>query len=114
MRTQLMDGNLRAGLREYERAGEDEGPASPVDAEAYATPDLDEGQRLEERTDRLFNEARELDDTGDQYELVVVILAVGLFFFGLSAVLRSRIIRLSLVGLGSVILVVSLGLLAAI
>jgi hypothetical protein len=113
IREQLMDGNLRAGVREFERSGDD-GPPTPVDAEAYERPDGDQGAELQEKTDRLFAEARALDDTGDQYELVVVILALALFFFGLAAVLTRRLLRMSLLGIGTVILLVSLGMLAAV
>jgi hypothetical protein len=113
IRVTLMEPNLRAGLREWERSGDD-GPLTPLDAKAYKVEDADEGTRLEKQTNRQFDEAARLDDRGDRYDLITVILAVALFFFGIAGVLRVFRTKLVLAAMGSVVLIGGLVMLATV
>ena len=108
IRREIMDGNLRAGLREWERVPFEEDPLTPVDAKAYKTETLDDAQTSIKTTEELFAEASEAGEEGDRYTLISVFLAVALFFLGLAGVLRYRRTRLTMMVLGVVVLAFSL------
>ena len=112
IRVYMMDGNLRAGLREWERTGE-EGPLTAIQSEDYKVEAIDQAAAREERADTLFAEAAKADDEGDRYVLITVFLAVALFFFGLAGVLRVRRTRLAVTVIGVGIFATSLAMLAA-
>lgn len=111
VRVNLMDGNLRAGLREWERSPDDTGPLTAMDAEAYKTESLDEASETVDETQRLFDQAGAADEEGDRYVLISVFLAVALFFLGLAGVLRIRRTRISMAVIGVSVLALSLVLL---
>lgn len=95
LKATLMDENLSKATDEWQDDETDK-IATPLDAPSYAVPQQDEAERLSKLTDRQFNEARALDDEGDQYDLVGVIVASSLFFLGIAGVMSS--FRIKLVG----------------
>lgn len=102
----LMDDNLRAAVEDWENTEDDE-VLTPLDSDKYEVPQQAEAERLTKKTDQKFNEARALDDEGDQYDLVGVIVASALFFLGIAGVVTSMRIKFFATILGSVTLVVS-------
>lgn len=105
----IMDENLRGAVKEWEDDDTNE-IATPLDAPKYETPEAAEGERLAKLTDRKFAEARALDEEGDQYNLVGVIVASSLFFLGIAGVVRSKKTRLFGTVLGAATLVGSFGI----
>jgi len=104
----IMDDNLRGAVDEWQ--ADDSGIATPLDAKSYAVPEQDEAERLSKVTDHKFAEARALDDEGDKYSLVGVIVASSLFFLGIAGVMSS--IRTKIVGTaaGAISLAVAFGI----
>jgi hypothetical protein len=113
LRTSIMDNNLRRGVTQWLNDKTDK-IETPIDAPAYEVPAQGEAERLEKLTDRQFAEAQSLDDEGDRYNLVGVIVASSLFFLGIAGVMRN--IRTKVVGtaLGAVSLVASIAIYATI
>ncbi len=105
----IMDDNLRGAVEEWENDKSDE-IATPLDAPSYAVPQQDEAERLVKQTDRQFATARALDEEGDTFNLVGVIVASSLFFLGIAGVVRSRRTRLIGTVLGATTLLVASGI----
>jgi hypothetical protein len=99
-----MDSNLRAGLREWENDATDK-VLSPLTADAYQIPEQAEGERLEKVTNRQFETARALDNKGDRFDLVGVIVASSLFFLGIAGVMRNMRTKIVGVSLGAATLI---------
>jgi hypothetical protein len=59
----------------------------------------------------LFNEGDKITREANRYELMTVILALGLFILGIAAVVKALWFRFSVLGIGAVILVVVSGVL---
>uniref|UniRef100_UPI003569A20D hypothetical protein n=1 Tax=Paraconexibacter sp. TaxID=2949640 RepID=UPI003569A20D len=85
----IMDDNLRGAVDAWENDKTDE-IATPLDAPEYEVPQQNEAERLVKVTDRQFATARSLDEEGDKFNLVGVIVASSLFFLGIAGVVRSR------------------------
>jgi hypothetical protein len=111
IRVQLMDGNLRAGLRDYERRPETDPMNSPLESPEYKEEFIDEAQELSTGAVEAIEEAERADERSGEYDVVVVILSVALFFLGLAGVTRRPIIRVGVAGVGTVVLAVSLAML---
>lgn len=106
VREALMDDNLKAAVADWQETDDDE-VLTPLDSDKYEVPQQAEAERLTEKTDQQFAEARALDDEGDRYDLVGVIVASALFFLGIAGVVSSMRIKFFATILGSVTLVVS-------
>jgi hypothetical protein len=104
LRRNIMDPNLRAGLREWENDATDK-VLSPLTADAYQIPEQAEGERLEKLTNRQFETARALDNKGDRFDLVGVIVASSLFFLGIAGVMRNMRTKIVGVSLGAATLI---------
>lgn len=102
----VMDDNLRGAVDEWQKDESNE-IGSPLEAPAYALPQQTEGERLTKVTDRKFTEARALDDEGDQYSLVGVIVASALFFLGIAGVMSSMRTKVVGTAAGSISLLVA-------
>lgn len=102
----LMDETLSVATDEWleDESGE---VLTPLDAPSYEIPQQAEAERLTEATDRQFAKAVALDNEGDDYGLVGVIVASSLFFLGIAGVMSSTRIKYAGTGLGIVTLVVS-------
>lgn len=101
----LMDDNLKAAVDDWQNSDDD--ILTPLDSPKYEVPQQAEAERLTKKTDQQFAEARALDDQGDQYDLVGVIVASALFFLGIAGVVSSLRIKFFATILGSATLVVS-------
>lgn len=109
LQTTIMDDNLRGALDEWQKDKTDK-IATPLDAASYEQPDLEEGDRLAKVTDVKFNQARTLDNQGDKFSLIGVIVASSLFFLGIAGVMTN--IRTKIVGTaaGAISLTLALGI----
>jgi hypothetical protein len=73
-------------------------------------PQQAEAVRLTELTEKQFTEAQRLDNEGDDYGLVGVIVASSLFFLGIAGVMSAIRIKLAGTALGFITLVVAFGM----
>jgi len=87
-------------------------PPSPFDMLEYELPELEEAERLSELATAKFEEAAEADEYADEYILLTVIFATVLFFSGIAGKFQWRIIDGLVLGMGFVVLVVGLVMLA--
>lgn len=99
-----------AAVAEWEAAGDD-APASPFDLEGYAQPQWAEGDALEAESQAATERAQEANQTADDYVLVTVLLAVVLFSAGIAATLDAVRLKMAFLASGTVVFVVSVGLL---
>jgi hypothetical protein len=106
LRTAIMDDNLRGAVDEWVNDESDE-ILSPLTAPSYQLPQQVEGERLAALTGQQFEQARALDDKGDKYDLVGVIVASSLFFLGIAAVVSNMRTKVAGAALGTVTLVVA-------
>ncbi len=86
--------------------------AGPTYVPEYAQPELAKAEELERAADEAFAEGAEAGETSDKYVRVTVFLASVLFLVGISTHFPYRGVRYALIGLGGVVLVVSLVLLS--
>lgn len=105
----IMDDNLRAAVDAWEKDTGDD-IATPLDTDAYQLDELGEAERLEQRTNAQFTQARKLDDEGDNYALVGVIVATSLFFLGIAGVMSRMRTKVVATALGATTLVGSFAL----
>lgn len=105
----LMDENLRAATNQW-LADDANEIATPLEAPKYEVPQQAEAVRLTEQTERQFAEAQRLDNEGDDYGLVGVIVASSLFFLGIAGVMSAIRIKIAGTALGAVTLVVAFGM----
>lgn len=66
----------------------------------YVPEEITLAEKDFERATKFQGVAEEADTVGDDYNLVTVIAAVALFFFGIAGVTAARTVRLSMTGLG--------------
>jgi len=79
----------------------------------YVLASSQESQRLEKKADVLAARAHQANGVKDNYVLATVMCASVLFFGGIGAKLSSPRLRLAMVGLGTVVLLATLGVLLA-
>jgi hypothetical protein len=77
----------------------------------YKAPFLVAARQARELSTRLFGESDRITTEANRYELMSVILALGLFLLGIGAVLKALGFRLAIAAMGTVILVVVSGFL---
>ena len=83
-------------------------PRGPTYMAEYEQPGLKHAEALDERAERSFAAGEEAGETADKYVRTTVFLASVLFLVGISTHFPVRGGRYALVGLGAVLLVVSL------
>jgi hypothetical protein len=83
-------------------------PRGPTYLPQYKQPGVERARTLDERAERSFAEGQEAGETADKYVRTTVFLASVLFLVGISTHFPVRGGRYALVGLGAVLLVVSL------
>jgi len=87
-------------------------PKGPAYMEEYEVPKADEAVEKEAEADHRYQEGADAGATADEYVRTTVFLASVLFLVGISGHFRVRAARIGLVATGSVILVLSVVLLA--
>jgi hypothetical protein len=108
----LMSPELKAGVEWWENTKAALTPFEEGSPYQLASQDRYEG--LEIRSEDEFDAAYAADVQTDRYDFVTVLLTSSLFFFGLAGVVRRRTIQLTFTGMGGVLLVGSVVLLAVI
>jgi hypothetical protein len=84
-------------------------PLSPFAMPEYSLAARQQSQQLHELAEQKGAEARNANQTGDNYILLTVLLASVLFFGGLAGKLDSRIIRVTFLVLGAGVLLAAIG-----
>ena len=87
-------------------------PPSPFDTPEYRLPEQDTAEEINQLSDAKFADAIEADKYADDYVLLTVIFATVLFFSGIAGKFQWRVIDGAVLGLGVVVLVVGLVMLA--
>ncbi len=111
LKESLMDENLAAAVTWWEdQPDTEDAAASPFVEENpnYVVAGHREGERLDEKADQEFAQAGDLNDRSGKFELATVLLAVALFLFGVSSILRVRSIRYGVAVVGVGILAIAL------
>lgn len=88
-------------------------PSDPFRMAAYAVPQLGDAARLDEAAAHAFAEAERADAVSQAYVLTTILLALVLFFVGISTKATRRPIQLALVGIAVALLLFTLQQLAA-
>jgi hypothetical protein len=83
-------------------------PPDPTSMPEYRQPRLAAARALDRRADDKFAEGSEAGETSDNYVRITVFLASVLFLVGISTHFPIRGVRYGLIGLGAVLLVLSL------
>jgi hypothetical protein len=84
---------------------------SPFESDEYVLVELDEADDLVTESAELLGGSNDANQNGDEYVLTASLLAVVLFFGGISHSLRGRRLREAMVIAGGVIFAVALGVL---
>jgi hypothetical protein len=84
-------------------------PPGPTFMPEYEQPGLEQAQELDARGDDRFAEGSEAGETADDYVRATVYLATVLFLVGISGHFRVRAARYTLIGVGVVVLLVTVG-----
>ncbi|WP_370288061.1 hypothetical protein [Nocardioides sp.] len=104
--TTLMSENLQAAVDWWQNSDE---AITPFDTDAednpYAIEDFATAAGLEEDAKKFYADGAAADDNGDKYELSTVLMALTLFFGGISTLFSRRKVAVSLLALGTVTLV---------
>jgi hypothetical protein len=87
-------------------------PPGPTYMPQYRQPGLARAAALDEKADEEFAAGSEAGSNADDYVRTTVVLAVVLFLVGISTQFPLRGVRYGLIGLGGVLLVVSVALLS--
>jgi hypothetical protein len=87
-------------------------PPGPTYMPQYRQPGLARATALDEKADEAFEAGSEAGTNADDYVRTTVVLAVVLFLVGISTQFPLRGVRYGLIGLGGVLLVVSVVLLS--
>jgi hypothetical protein len=87
-------------------------PPSPFGMPEYQLPQAAEADRLSAEAATLFAEGKEANQTSDNYVLTTVVLAMVLFFGGISSQLDWLPVRGALVGFAALVLIFGLARLA--
>jgi hypothetical protein len=112
--TSLMSEELQAGIKWWQRDDVDADTPFVDENPDYSIPAYATGEELLKKTDAKFEQAKDLDEDGDRYTLITVILAAALFLYGISAVSKNWTVRYATAGIGITILVVSVALFATV
>lgn len=69
---------------------------NPLGMAEYETPIYDRYVEINEQATATFEEAQQIDDQGDKFDLAAVYLAVSLFFAGIAALFKVRSVQLAM------------------
>ena len=113
LREAVMTERLVRGLEWWEDQG-DEGPETPLDDEnpEYIIEEYSIANDLDDASVQATEDAAEANDTGDKYDFLTVLFAASLFVLGIAGVFRPLPVKFGMGGLGLILLVVTLILLA--
>jgi hypothetical protein len=78
-------------------------PPSPFDIEEYSLPETEEIQQMRQLADESFARASAANQISDNYVLLTVIFASGLFFGGISGKFRTRVIDLAMLAIATLV-----------
>lgn len=85
LETRYFREDFKPAFEEWLNGLEDEdAPATPFDADSYELQEMVESERLAARSDVLLEEAREANQTGDNYIFATIFFAAVLFFAGIA------------------------------
>ena len=106
----LMSPELAAAIDWWVEQPDEGGPDSPFVEE---NPNWDNtswttAAELDAQAQQYFDEAKEADTKGDDFDLLEVIVTLSLFLFGIASLVRQQKIQVALAGIGCVILVYSI------
>ncbi len=87
-------------------------PPGPTFMPQYRQPELARATALDAKATRLYDEGAHAGATADEYVRTTVLLASVLFLVGISGHFRVRAARYGLIGLGAVILTISVAIIA--
>jgi hypothetical protein len=107
LRERLFSPELEAGTVAWEQipAGAPDEPPTPLDTEEYVIAAQDEADALTEQAADEFEEAQNVDDAGDKFELAVVFLAVALFLAGVGTLFKNRTAQIAVLTMSVVAIV---------
>jgi hypothetical protein len=110
LRESLMSERLQKAIKWWEQQPDETGPDTPFVDEnpEYNVEQWAAGEELLNETDRLFTSGERNDDRGDNFDLVVAILATSLFMYGIGAVTKKFKVQLVTVAAGFVIMVLGI------
>jgi hypothetical protein len=96
---------LEAATDEWLQIPEDTdgAPATPLDSDFYKIEALDDATALYEQAEAEFDEAAQIDDQGDFFDLAGVFFAISLFFAGIAALFKVRSLQIAMLA-GSVLM----------
>jgi len=108
----LMSPELAAAIDWWVEQPDEGGPDSPFVEE---NPNWDDSSwaaaaELEAQAQAYFDEAKDADANGDDFDLLEVIVTLSLFLFGVASLVRQQKIQVALAGVGCVILVYSIAM----
>jgi hypothetical protein len=83
-------------------------PRGPTYMPQYKQPELAKGKELDRQADQAFASGASAGETSDKYVRTTVFLASVLFLVGISTQFPLRGVRYALVGVGAVLLIISL------
>ena len=80
-------------------------PFDEIDGNPYTLAELEQAEQKSAESATAFDEAAEADDTGDDFELATVLLAITLFFGGIATLFSRYAVSVSLLAISGVALV---------
>jgi len=82
-------------------------PQSPFDMPQYKLAELELAEELSNQANANFNDAREANQTGDNYVLLTVMFASVLFFSGVAPKFHAFQLRVGMLSLGGIVFLVA-------
>lgn len=106
----LMSPELAAAVQWWIEQPDDTGPDSPFVEE---NPNWDDGSwtiaaDLDVEAQEYFDNARQADADGDEFDLLEVVVTLSLFLFGIASLVRQQKIQVGLAAVGGIILIYSI------
>jgi hypothetical protein len=98
----LMDPNLAAAVEWWTTTDEALTPFDDLEGNPYEDPAAEQADIEQEAAGTSFEEGATANEVGDQFELAGVILAIALFFGGISTLMKSDRLSWVLLGVGAV------------
>lgn len=99
----LFSDPLYAALQVWLDLPDDAEAATPLDLDEYVVEGWDSGDELEAESEAAFDEAKDANQTGDNYVLITVIFASVLFFAGMASAVKVLTARLIMLVVASVL-----------
>ena len=96
VKSDIMSLELETALDAWLAIPQGEGPLNPLAMEEYVVPQYDRYVELADQASSTFTKAQEIDDQGDNFDLAAVYLAVSLFFAGIAALFKVRVLQIAM------------------